>query len=49
MGRARPEEIKMMLLEQRNRLNLIEAMFKGEIESVEDIVYANFGTSKEQF
>lgn len=41
MGKARPEEVKAMLLEQ--------PMFRGEIESVEDGVYDNFGVSKAHF
>ncbi|CAD8145505.1 unnamed protein product [Paramecium octaurelia] len=41
MGRARPEDIKMMLLEQ--------PMFRGEIEQVEEMVYGQFRITKQQF
>lgn len=40
MGRARPEDIKMMLLEQ--------PMFRGEIEGVEESVYSSHGVTKQQ-
>ncbi|CAD8074606.1 unnamed protein product [Paramecium sonneborni] len=40
MGRARPEDIKMMLLEQ--------PMFRGEIEQVEEMVYKSFKITKQQ-
>ncbi|CAD8070054.1 unnamed protein product [Paramecium sonneborni] len=40
MGRARPEDIKMMLLEQ--------PMFRGEIEQVEEMVYSQFKITKQQ-
>ncbi|CAD8058371.1 unnamed protein product [Paramecium primaurelia] len=40
MGRARPEDIKMMLLEQ--------PMFRGEIEQVEEMVYNQFRMTKQQ-
>ncbi|KAM3135745.1 hypothetical protein pb186bvf_012142 [Paramecium bursaria] len=41
MGRAKPTEIKMMVLEQ--------PMFRGEIDTIEQQVYEKYGTNKREF